>query len=406
MQANFNYSRLFNQTTDKTSQSFIPKINIATERENLLKRLAKKTVDGLKVAFKDLPSYLPDGYLESLSERDRHTLIQLTPKFRVQGSFSYATVNDPVPQYTPPQEVDIDIGCYIPLQYAEANPALAHTLLFEVIDGVLTKIASQNSGWKAVCDKNTCGRLNTTEGAHIDVVAYATPEAEFKKLTERSEMMLAALSESKSYNLDEESVDFFKKELLHFDKVNMAHRTEGWKESDPKLVTDWFQEQCKNKKHLRKISKILKAWRDFTWKDGQGPSSISLMVMASHIFGQHNEPECLMDALILTTSNLVGLMQQDQYLPVAPHDKVWPRSGDEKHKAVTIDALINLNAVLTSCKYTETDRKVITNKLIANFGDRLPNRPDWISEISKGKTKHKHPPISTPPTQRPNTTAG
>ncbi len=405
MQAHYNYSALFNQTNDTTSVSFIPKIDLSAQRERLLKQLAKKIVDGLKLAFKELPSYLPDAYLNKLTDKERTILTKLTPKFRVQGSFSYATVNDPVPQYSPPQEVDIDIGCYIPLEYAEENPSLAHALLFEIIDNVLTVITSQNPNWKAICDKDTCGRLKTDQGVHVDVVAYATPEVEFKKFVESQKLMFAS-NESRKAQLEDTSIDFFKKELLHFEKVNMAHRSEGWKESDPKLVTDWFNKRCTNEKYLRHLSKILKAWRDFTWKDGQGPSSISLMVMASHIFGQHTQPHSLMDALILVTTNIIGLMQQDQFLPVEPYDKVWPRSSDEEHKTETIEAFSLLNAQLYSCKFTETTKDSVVDKLIAQFGDRLPKRPDWIVDVKQEPDKTIVKPVPTPNIKRENTTAG
>src|SRR5690606_30147962 len=58
--------------------------------------------------------------------------------------------------------------------------------------------------------------------------------------------------------------------------------------SDPKVVSDWFEENCTRiGKHLRKICRFLKAWRDAQWETGGGPSSISLMAATVSILNQN-----------------------------------------------------------------------------------------------------------------------
>jgi len=402
MQARRNYTRLFEQKSDNSSKSFIPAIDICTKRERFLKKTAANIVDELKEAFRNILEYLPQSLIDEMDNREIEIVQNLKPKFRAQGSFTYQTVNDPVPEYTPPQEVDIDIGCYLPMKYAEEIPEITHKLLFKIIDSVIIKIAVKHENWEPILNKDTCSRLKTNQGAHIDVVPYVTPDDQFELI---SSSMESSAQFNKQYLAEDAYLEFFAKEMLKADKVNMAHREDGWKESDPKLVTDWFITQCDDKKYLRYVSRILKAWRDFTWPEGQGMSSISIMVMVSKIYDSHSTPDNLMDALLTVTSELPGLLQSTQYLPVEPNDAVWPRKSDLKLKDEIINNVKQLNSILQHCKYGDISKQLTVNQLRAAFGDRLPNRPDWIDEVTFKQPKTKTAAIVTSNKPRGNTTA-
>lgn len=52
--------------------------------------------------------------LSTMDEKARKSFISLNPRFRTQGSFQYDTLNKPY--VTPPQEMDIDDGTYLPME--------------------------------------------------------------------------------------------------------------------------------------------------------------------------------------------------------------------------------------------------------------------------------------------------
>ena len=57
--------------------------------------------------------------------------MRVEPRFFTQGSFSYKTINDPC--WVPPQQMDLDDGCYLPLAFVKAaKPAAAAQAFFAV----------------------------------------------------------------------------------------------------------------------------------------------------------------------------------------------------------------------------------------------------------------------------------
>jgi hypothetical protein len=99
--------------------------------------------------------------------------VSVRPRFFTQGSFAYRTINDPC--WTPPQQVDLDDGAYLPMTFVHGvqRPSVAAAAFFKVVDAALEKLATEES-WKFV-RKPTCARLVISSNAHIDVPLYAIP---------------------------------------------------------------------------------------------------------------------------------------------------------------------------------------------------------------------------------------
>lgn len=216
--------------------------------------------------------------LKSMDERSRKELLTLTPRFWTQGSFQYDTLNNPY--FTPPQEMDIDDGTYLPMTIFEDRPVIGHRLLILIVDSSLKSLVYENPGW-AFEAKRTCARIKIPAlNTHIDVPMYAIPADQFL-------MKEAALVKSRATIINMDSAVIMEELAcnrapyeLDEECVNLALREgeEKWMKSDPKIVEDWFVDSCKRiGPHLRNVCRFMKSWRDAQWTDGNGPSSISLM---------------------------------------------------------------------------------------------------------------------------------
>lgn len=214
--------------------------------------------------------------IQAMDKETRTAFRSLNPRFWTQGSFQYDTLN--YPYFTPPQEMDIDDGTYLPMHFFEDKPAIGHRLLLLLVDSSLKSLAHENPGWKFE-PKDTCARLKIPkENTHIDVPMYAIPLDQFQSKE-------AAITEAISFeavNAVYNRTDY----ELDADSVNLAIR-EGehkWIKSDPKIVEDWFNDSCRRiGPHVRKVCRFIKRWRDAQWEDGGGPSSISLMAATVNI---------------------------------------------------------------------------------------------------------------------------
>lgn len=298
----------FHQYYNDSADGLISKLELEQRQVKLLKDLRNKVRSRTKEVFEEAKALASASNvmlsLESLTERvgntrlrhldqpaqvevarliknmtaeSRKAFLSLTPRFWTQGSFQYDTLNNPY--YTPPQEMDIDDGTYLPMVIFEDKPVIGHQLLLLLVDSSLRSLEAENSGWKFEA-QDKCARLKIPElNTHIDVPMYAIPEEQFlqkeaalaKAVNESMDSVVTGLESHEvkrsGYTLDEGC-------------VNLAVREgdQKWIKSDPKIVEDWFNECCKRVgSHLRDICRFMKSWRDVQWERGGGPSSISLM---------------------------------------------------------------------------------------------------------------------------------
>lgn len=220
-------------------------------------------------------------FTELIAQMDDETyqaFTTLKPRFWTQGSFQYDTLNRP---FRAAQEMDIDDGTYLPMPIFDNEPKVGHELLTMLVDASLCSLQSENEGWK-FSKKQTCGRIKiASKKTHIDVPMYAIPMDQFltKQLSAESISVseaMAAYDTKEAYKVDK-------------DKVNLALRegNKKWTNSDPKIVEDWFNDNCRRiGPHLKKACRIMKGWRDAQWDVG-GPSSISLMAAVVSILNKN-----------------------------------------------------------------------------------------------------------------------
>tara|TARA_R110001632_G_scaffold60284_3_gene146407 strand:- start:81626 stop:82927 length:1302 start_codon:yes stop_codon:yes gene_type:complete len=242
-------------------------------------------------SIKYLTSNEQNTILTLLNDMDRNVttdFLKLKPRFWTQGSFQYDTLN--LPYNSPPQEIDIDDGVYLPMALFENKPVIAHELLLLLVDSSLKSLVAEHGGWEFEA-KRTCARIKIPEAhMHIDVPMYAIPEEQF---IEKEEAVLKAFNRQ-AYDSSELMLESYYNNAVDPECVNLALRDDKnkWTNSDPKIVEDWFNDSSKRiGSHLKKLCRFMKSWRDAQWQNGGGPSSISLMAATVKILDTYAHDE-------------------------------------------------------------------------------------------------------------------
>ena len=293
----------------------------------------------------------------------------VTPRFLTQGSFAYGTLNDPAQQ--PPQEIDLDDGTYLPMSLMRGTaPSIASDVFFKIVEGLLEELAGRK-GWIIDKSRPTCVRVRINLKSHIDVPLYAIPDSEYQTLLEKSASrgyatLDAAFREAAGADwttLDSES-------------VWLALRGGKWIKSDPRKVHEWVLRQGRlyGPQYIR-LCRYLKAWRDQQWQRG-GPSSILLMVCAS---------QALQGAQALRDDQALGAIAKDlarQLSGGVCNAEVDARAelndlADEERITATAKAGA-LALALDQAMTAGQDAASAIARLRAVFGERVPNRPDWV----------------------------
>jgi hypothetical protein len=289
------------------------------------------------------------------------------------------------------------------MNLVESSPKLLHSTMFKIIDEVLAYIASQNSGWTVDKSKPTCGRLITNLGIHIDVNAYAIPDSKMASLK--------SMLEARNYSLkgeysatDQEIID-----NLDSDSVNLAHRNKGWIISDPQTLKNWVDDTTDSYgSQFIHLSRIVKAWRDYTWQKG-GPCSIGLMAAIYQVYCSTIVKKRLDEGLLQIAKALPGILAKNIIHPVLPNLTLSTPSEDEALEWGN-EAIIFSNK-LESALCHSFSREECVDKFIECFGDRIPSNPDAVesSHFEHRKKAFKgSPAVVTNPSlsMRDNTQAG
>ena len=156
------------------------------------------------------------------------------PIFRSQGSFPLRTNLNPINE-----KYDLDDGVYFICPISErANADTYHGRVRAAVDGHTSEVK----------DKNTCVRVVYKDGHHIDLPAY--------------------------WAASEDSIP------------QLAHKSKGFVDSDPKAFGDWVDRNVRNSGHsgqLRRIIRYLKAWKDSREDNNSSlklPSGFILTILA------------------------------------------------------------------------------------------------------------------------------
>lgn len=306
----------------------------------------------------------------------------IEPRFRTQGSWAYGTCVQPA--HLPPQQMDWDYGVYLPATFwAKHRPKVAARAYFDLVERLLEGLCEDN-GWKLLkgdeC-KDTCIRIEVDCWAHIDIPLYAAPEEKFKLITERlalnfrKSVTLDGVDERLEMEIEDESFDW-----QNLEEIVMATRDGEWKESDPGAVSQWFENLLEiHKDQLRRICGYVKAWRDYRWRDGGGPSSILLMILVARGFAANPRRDDLV--LEEVVAKIAEGLRSSVYEPgIGDGQEDFNRLKlSERVKAAEKAAAFR--ATLRQARsrlYSE--RSFSINDLREQLGDRIPYELDWIEQ--------------------------
>jgi hypothetical protein len=354
---------------------YLAALTLEAEREAMLRAACDTCREAIRAGLRSWANVLQKSALfEAVAASVAPT--SLKPKFKMQGSFAYRTLNDPA--HRPPQEIDLDDGVFVPVSFlndnGQAHPALISSGYFAAVEALLAPICEQK-GWTLVTDKPSCVRVELDGGAHIDFALYAIPDAEFDELVE-SEVLAKSMNAQDREMLHEQmelAEDLYRG--LREDQIMLAHRREGWKPSDPRKLEDWFRAALREHgEQLRRVCRYLKGWRDHQWESCR-LSSIALMACVVTVYdGAAQAPGDNRDdlALLLVAERLPDLFRGRIANPVVDEqflDEGW--SPDERNAFIN-QAKALLDWLREAMTGTDSAQRALAS-LTCAFGCRLPD---------------------------------
>lgn len=332
--------------------------------------------DAIRAAKTDVRECLREGIPLVLKARG-HTNDGPKPRFFTQGSSAYKTLNAPARE--PPQQADIDDGCYLPLSFVarETRPSVAASVFFSAAEDALEPLVATRK-WTLIKDKATCVRVEIAPYAHIDIPLYAIPDAEFETLA-RAAVQRFGYHDFQEALLKAEHEAWT---ALPRNAVLLAHRECDWKESDPRPVKDWFVGEVEARgEQARRVVRYLKAFRDWQWEQG-GPSSILLMAAAVPRFEKRDRRDDL--ALLDVVAQLPAVLRAGVDNPVDDKESLTERMKpgqveEAARKFETLEAM--LRGALAAGNASQA-----CSWMRDQFGPRFPDAPERVKQVSVAAT--------------------
>lgn len=338
------------------------------DRDSFLSKLeiAKNDYEIIHIAIGKIKAALQ----KELSEEYRES-----PRFMTQGSARYGTLNNPCT--VPPQQMDYDIGCYLPLSkhMEEDNPIDAENIFFKSADRILYDLVRKEN-WKSYSkEKDTCCRVVINEKIHIDIPLYSVPDEEFNTIKDRlikccESYQFSGLAENAR---KEPSWDDFE-----FTEVLLAHRKIGWEKSDPRDLNMHFENVARYKgTQIVRIFRYMKAFRDKQWTI-KGPSSIFLMCVIDKIIPSMNKSG---DAIVFlqVLKEFSNLSSRHIENPTDNEEKISISLEDyDKLKRVSFSFYTDLNKAIYNHSLSGIEACQLIRK---HLGDRFPVKNNQDDEI-------------------------
>jgi len=376
MRGTLNAHRLFRG--EGTSRGYLQNINVDDEKEKQLKRARNALRVALRTGLPELQKMaVARGLIEQRHLALASSLPPLRPRFRMQGSAAYRTLNDPA--HKPPQGIDYDDGVYLPTSFVSgaAEPVIAAKGFFKAVEEIVAPVCAQN-GWTLNCKKTHCVRVEIAPDAHIDLPLYTIPDKEFTRLTE------AALASVQTNARAQDDDALFSEQIyrtLPKDRIMIAHRSNGWIESDPRKIEDWFHEAIDDHgEGLRRVCRYFKGWRDHQWKKCR---LTSLAIMACVVKAYDDLGGTLAEdrddtALLAISQKLPDLLREEIPNPVIQGqflDKDWTIVDRLDFVGRAERLHVELNTALNNTFH----KTIAITKLQSVFGTRIPNDENLLS---------------------------
>jgi hypothetical protein len=292
-------------------------------------KLKPKKKESLRTSRNALRKKIQDYFEETLKVSK--------PKFWGQGSYMMNTTIEPIEG-----EYDIDDGVYL-MHLADKKeedwPATStvHNWIVKAVDGHTSTPPK---------DKNTCVRVIYKNDYHVDLPIYIKAE--------------------------------------DADHPKLAHKEKGWIDSDPKALTNWFNDEVKNKgDQLKRIVRYFKAWKDYKKGDDKFPSGMVFTILAANHFVEGYEEDDD-SAFIAIAQEIYDQLNSSFSLkrPVFPEEELLD-GWSETAKTKFLNKLSNLIEQGQKALETE-DKKEAADIWRKIFGDRFPEYTPPEERVDKG----------------------
>lgn len=255
------------------------------------------------------------------------------PLFWEQGSFAMNTTVNPLED-----EFDIDDGIY--LQHLDKKDDSKWPTA-EIVHKWLVNATDGHTNEKPI-DKRTCVRVRYSGEYHVDLPSYAELNGE--------------------YRLAEKGVD-------------------KWPKSDPRAITDWFNDQVDADEQLLRLVRYFKAWADYqSTKRDKMPSSLILTVLvAENWLPNKRDDICLSDTAAAIEGVVTPVFRV--YNPVDGSEQLTTRLTTEQKKRfqeAISDLVTNSTTAIDSSKCSNASK--LWRK---ELGERFPLIEDKEEDNSK-----------------------
>ncbi len=395
-----NTHKLFYGTS--TKQGLIGALDIPEGLNDVLSDSRSTVRKHINDGLANWQTYTEDNILFRYSVLNQFShQLTLRAKFKTQGSYQYKTLNDPA--YKPPQEVDLDDGLFLPISFLEEegkhSPKIMSEGFFTLIENILEPLCKEKK-WELIKSKDSCIRIDLKCGAHLDIPLYAIPDDSYEALVESRKQ--AAFNDgfindlNHGFALDEQ---IYKE--IDFNGIRLAHRKDGWMESDPRKMEDWFEQQVKiHGEQLRRVCRYLKGWRDFNWIDSEQCklSSITLMqcaVMAYTDLKSRVSEDRDDIALLEVTKKLPDYFLGKVSNPVV-EGKFLNDNWTKEMQADYVEKARSLRFSLNSVLNEDMSEEEIIQKLRAKFGKKMPDDETLIVSESDFSAVEAYEPATMP----------
>lgn len=262
------------------------------------------------------------------------------PKFWGQGSYMMNTIIKPLEG-----EYDIDDGVYLEhlSEDNESDWPTVGTVHTWVVNAIQDRTSTEPQ------DKNTCVRAIYKNDYHIDIPIYIKGK--------------------------------------NSDHPKLAHKSKGWIDSDPKELTNWFNDEVGAKDaQIKRIVRYFKAWKDFEKNEDKFPSGMIFTVLAANHFieGYEDTDDA---SLIAIAQSIYDALNYNFSLsrPVFPNEELlegWSASA-EKNFLDKLSVFISKGQ-----EALETDSKEEASEIwIKLLGDRFP---EYVSPKEENRVDGGH----------------
>lgn len=223
------------------------------------------------------------------------------------------------------KEYDLDDGIYLN-GYSDKESSewpsttTVHSWIKDAVDGHTLE---------APIDKNTCVRVVYAKGYHIDYPIYILKDGV---------------------------------------NARLAHKSNGWIESDPKEFTNWFIGKVNShEEQLRRIVKYLKAWKDFKDVSLKG-IEITILVANNICVYEGRDEEALKRTLNRIIDNLE--VRFECLKPVKPFEDLF--DGISRTKKDDIMQALKILKSKVELAINEDNQLKASEYMIEVFGSRFP----------------------------------